>query len=96
MEYSYPFSIDWSTDEIVDVIAFFQTIEKAYEKGVKREEVLSKYRRFKEIVPSMAEEKTIFREFEDESGYGSYEIIKQTKVSQNGTIIKGTTGKHRR
>ncbi|WP_146549493.1 UPF0223 family protein [Rummeliibacillus suwonensis] len=96
MEYSYPFSIDWSTEEIVDVIAFFQTIEKAYEQGIKREEVLSKYRRFKEIVPSMAEEKTIFREFEDESGYGSYEIVKQTKLSQNGTIIKGTTGKRRR
>lgn len=68
MEYSYPFSIEWSTNEIVDVIAFFQTVEKAYEKGVQREEVLSKYRRFKEIVPSMAEEKTIFREFEEESG----------------------------
>ncbi|MGG0655959.1 UPF0223 family protein [Rummeliibacillus pycnus] len=89
MEYSYPFSIDWSKNEIVDVIAFFQTIEKAYEKGVKREEVLLKYRRFKEIVPSMAEEKTIFREFEEESGYISYDIVKQTKTSPDGTIIKG-------
>lgn len=89
MEYSYPFSIDWSTNEIVDVIAFFQTVEKAYEKGVQREEVLSRYRRFKEIVPSMAEEKTIFREFEEESGYVSYDIVKQTKTKENGTIIKG-------
>ncbi|GEL04274.1 UPF0223 family protein [Rummeliibacillus sp. G93] len=89
MEYSYPFSIEWSTNEIVDVIAFFQTVEKAYEKGVQREEVLSKYRRFKEIVPSMAEEKTIFREFEEESGYVSYDIVKQTKTKENGTIIKG-------
>lgn len=89
MEYSYPFSIDWSTNEIVDVISFFQTVEKAYEKGVQREEVLSKYRRFKEIVPSMAEEKTIFREFEEESGYVSYDIVKQTKTKENGTIIKG-------
>jgi len=95
MEYSYPFSINWSTDEIVDVIAFFQTIEKAYENGVKREEVLSKYRRFKEIVPSMAEEKTIFREFEEESGYVSYDIVKQTKTSQNGTIIKGISKRRR-
>ncbi|MCM3315681.1 UPF0223 family protein [Rummeliibacillus stabekisii] len=89
MEYSYPFSIEWSTNEIVDVISFFQTVEKAYEKGVQREEVLSKYRRFKEIVPSMAEEKTIFREFEEESGYVSYDIVKQTKTKENGTIIKG-------
>ncbi|AMW98294.1 UPF0223 family protein [Rummeliibacillus stabekisii] len=89
MEYSYPFSTDWSTNEIVDVIAFFQTVEKAYEKGVQREDVLSKYRRFKEIVPSMAEEKTIFREFEEESGYVSYDIVKQTKTKENGSIIKG-------
>lgn len=89
MEYSYPFSIEWSTNEIVDVISFFQTVEKAYEKGIQREEVLSKYRRFKEIVPSMAEEKTIFREFEEESGYVSYDIVKQTKTKENGTIIKG-------
>ncbi len=74
---------------------YFSTIKAAYEKGVKREEVLSKYRRFKEIVPSMAEEKTIFRDFEDESGYGSYEIVKQTKTSQNGTIIKGTSNRKR-
>ena len=35
MEYTYPFSIDWSTSEIVDVVQFFEVIEKAYENGVK-------------------------------------------------------------
>ncbi|ALC86191.1 MULTISPECIES: UPF0223 family protein [Bacillaceae] len=89
MEYTYPFSIDWSTEEIVDVVQFFEAIEKAYEKGIKREELLKKYRRFKEIVPSIAEEKTYFRDFEKESGYASYPIIKQMKEKDDSTIIKG-------
>ncbi|OEC02706.1 hypothetical protein GY31_06590 [Lysinibacillus sphaericus] len=88
MEYSYPFSIDWSTEEIVDVVKFFEGIELAYEKGIKREVMLAKYRRFKEIVPSQAEEKTIFREFEEASGYVSYPVVKQAKEADDGTIIK--------
>lgn len=88
MEYSYPFSTDWSTQEIIDVVHFFEGIEQAYEKGIKREVMLAKYRRFKEIVPSQAEEKTVFREFEEESGYVSYPVVKLTKESQDGTIIK--------
>ncbi|TQR17866.1 UPF0223 family protein [Psychrobacillus vulpis] len=88
MEYTYPFSIDWSTNEIVDVVQFFEAIEKAYEKGVKREELMKKYRRFKEIVPSIAEEKTYFREFEKESGYASYPVIKQMKEKEDGVLIK--------
>lgn len=89
MEYTYPFSLDWSTKEIVDVVQFFEAIENAYEKGIKREELLVKYRRFKEIVPSIAEEKTYFREFENESGYASFPIIKQMKEKEDGAIIKG-------
>jgi len=57
MEYQYPFDTDWSTKEVVDVIQFFETIEKAYEKGIPREKLMEKYKRFKEIVPGKAEEK---------------------------------------
>ncbi|MCK1996305.1 UPF0223 family protein [Psychrobacillus psychrodurans] len=89
MEYTYPFSLDWSTEEIVDVVQFFESIEKAYENGIKREELMKRYRRFKEIVPSIAEEKTYFREFEKESGYVSFPIIKKMKEQSDGTIIKG-------
>jgi uncharacterized protein YktA (UPF0223 family) len=89
MEYTYPFSLDWSTEEIVDVVQFFEAIEKAYENGIKREELMKRYRRFKEIVPSIAEEKTYFREFEKESGYVSFPIIKKMKEQSDGTIIKG-------
>ena len=36
MEYTYPFSIDWSTSEIVDVVQFFEALKKRM-KMVSRE-----------------------------------------------------------
>ncbi|MCT6926327.1 UPF0223 family protein [Metasolibacillus sp.] len=88
MEYSYPLSTDWTTKEMVDVVHFFEVVEAAYEKGIKREEVMAKYRRFKEVVPSQAEEKTIFRDFEKASGYVSYKVVKEAKESADGVIIR--------
>jgi uncharacterized protein YktA (UPF0223 family) len=88
MEYQYPIDYNWSTDEIVDVIKFFEAVEKAYEQGIERDEVMKIYRRFKEIVPSMAEEKTICGEFEEISGYSSYRTVKKAKESSSGERIK--------
>ena len=34
LEYQYPIDHNWSTDEIIDVIRFFEKIVQAYEKGV--------------------------------------------------------------
>lgn len=88
MEYSYPILPDWSTQEIIDVVKFFEAIEKAYEQGILREELIAKYRRFKEIVPSKAEEKTLFKQFEEVSGYVSYNAIKLAKQLEDGQRIK--------
>jgi len=87
MEYQYPIDYSWSTEEIVDVIKFFEAIERAYEKGIERDEVMSAYRRFKEIVPSKAEEKTLCGEFEEISGYSSYRTIKKAKEASTGDKI---------
>jgi uncharacterized protein YktA (UPF0223 family) len=81
MEYQYPFSIDWTTEEVIDVIAFFEAIEHAYEKKVKKEDLMARYRRFKEVVPSKSEEKKICGEFEQSSGYSSYHVVKKMKES---------------
>ncbi|WHY87937.1 UPF0223 family protein [Neobacillus novalis] len=88
MEYQYPINYSWTTDEIVDVIKFFEAIEKAYEKGIDRDEVMNVYRRFKEIVPSKAEEKTLCGEFEEMSGYSSYRTVKKAKEASIGDRIK--------
>lgn len=87
MEYQYPIDYHWSTDEIVDVIKFYEAVEKAYEKGIDRDELMNIYRRFKEIVPSKAEEKTICGEFEEISGYSSYRAIKKAKEAASGEKI---------
>ena len=87
MEYQYPIDYNWSTEEIVDVIKFFEAIESAYEKGIERDEVMKAYRRFKEIVPSKAEEKTVCGEFEEISGYSSYRTIKKAKEASAGEKI---------
>ncbi|MDQ0214797.1 uncharacterized protein YktA (UPF0223 family) [Oikeobacillus pervagus] len=87
MEYQYPFSMDWSTNEVIDVVKFFEAVEKAYEKGIQRDNFKKYYHRFKEIVPSIAEEKKIFKEFEKESGYSSYHVVKKMKESRNDQWI---------
>jgi len=94
MEYSYPISVDWSTNEIIDAIHFFELIEKAYESSVSREDMLKAYKRFKEIVPSIAEEKKIFKEFEEVSGFSSYHVVKQMK--ENQTDPKISMKKHKK
>ena len=88
MEYQYPIDHDWSTDEIIDVVRFFESIERTYERGMSRDQLLSVYNRFKEIVPSKAQEKTLCAEFEGVSGYSSYRAIKKAKESESGDIIR--------
>ncbi|OIU72369.1 UPF0223 family protein [Rossellomorea aquimaris] len=87
MEYQYPFSIDWTTEEVIDVISFFEAVEKAYEKGIKKEDLMARYRKFKEIVPSKSEEKKICSEFEESSGYSTYHVVKKMKESGDSELI---------
>ena len=61
MEYQYPLDYDWSNEEMVTIVKFYEAIEKAYEKGIIREELMGLYRRFKEIVPSKAEERKLIK-----------------------------------
>ncbi|KUP07655.1 hypothetical protein Q73_04800 [Bacillus coahuilensis m2-6] len=87
MEYQYPFSLDWSKDEVIDVIKFFELVERAYEKNVSKEQFMITYKRFKEIVPSKSEEKKICNEFEESSGYSSYHVVKKAKEAEDGQSI---------
>jgi uncharacterized protein YktA (UPF0223 family) len=87
MSYQYPISIDWKTDEIVDVVEFFHCIETAYEQGIERDILMNAYRKFKEVVPSKSEEKKLCGEYEDQSGYSCYRTIQKARV-ENKKIIK--------
>ncbi|MFD1705745.1 UPF0223 family protein [Siminovitchia sediminis] len=88
MEYQYPISHHWTTEEIVDVIHFFQSIERAYEKGINRSELMQAYRRFKEIVPGKADEKNICNDFEEVSGYSAYQTVKKMKQAEDGEFLR--------
>lgn len=88
MNYNYPLRNDWSTDEIIIVTEFYSIIEKAHEEGVNRTAVLTAYKKFKKVVPSKGEEKTLFREFERASGYKSYPIVRAASTEAK-EIIKG-------
>ncbi|MFD2628248.1 UPF0223 family protein [Oceanobacillus kapialis] len=79
MNYQYPIDETWSKEEIIDVVNFFSLMEKAYESKVNRRNVLTLYRRLKEIIPSKSEEKRVFAEFEKESGYSSYKVVKKAR-----------------
>ena len=93
MEYQYPIDYEWSTEEIIDVIHFFEAVEVVYDKGMERDQLLAIYRRFKDIVPSKAEEKKLCNEFENSSGYSSYLTIKKAKESNSGQLIRMTSKK---
>lgn len=84
--YSYPLNPSWSTAEMETVIAMLRAVEDAYEVGISREELLKRYRAFKQIVNSKAEEKQIGRDFEHESGYVLYRVVKQAQGSDARTI----------
>ncbi|KAB2337359.1 UPF0223 family protein [Cytobacillus depressus] len=88
MEYQYPIDPDWSTEEIIDVIHYFQQVEEAYGKGVNREQFLNAYRRFKEIVPGKAQERNICNEFEEVSGFSAYRTLKMVKELETGLVVK--------
>lgn len=77
MNYSYPFDIEWTKQEIMDVIQFFTLIEQAYEKKADRIALLTAYHKLKEVVPAKSEEKQLFSRFEKDSGYSSYHVIKK-------------------
>lgn len=89
MDYNYPLSHHWTTEEIIDVVSFFQAVEKAYESQIARETFMEAYKAFKKVVPSIAEEKTIFKEFEEASSFNSYRVVKKAKEGNDGDLITG-------
>lgn len=87
--YSYPLDLSWSTEEIASVLHFLNQVEAAYEKKVAVSDLLDSYATFKTIVKSKAQEKQIDREFQQSSGYSSYQAVKAAKAKEKGYISLG-------
>lgn len=86
MEYSYPIDETWTKQEIIDVVNFYTLVEKAYGQGVKRNDLMLSYTRFKQIVPSKSEEKQLCGQFEKDTGYSCYKTIKRAKDKEAKTV----------
>lgn len=86
--YEYPLIDGLDVDEIIDVVNFFEAIEKAYEEaeGIKRADFIKAYRKFQEVVPAKMEQKQLEKEFANRSGYDSYEVIKLSKDGQAANL----------
>ncbi|MHC5248008.1 UPF0223 family protein [Enterococcus sp. LJL90] len=90
-DYQYPLDLDWQTAEMVTVIELWQAVELAYEKGIENKLFLMKYQKFKQVVPSIGEEKKLGREFEGESGYSLYRTVQAAKQNPQKILrMKGT------
>lgn len=88
MEYNYPLDYEWTNDEMVVVISFFNQVEAFYEKGVQRDTLKTAYEAFKKIVPSQSEEKQLFKVFAKESGYESYTAVKAMRDQTDATYLQ--------
>ena len=86
MEVQYPISIDWSKEEVIKVVNFFELIEKAYDQGVHKGELISSYHAFKDVVPSKSEEKQIFKQFDKETGFSTYHVVKEAKQTERDRV----------
>ncbi|HFU4204658.1 TPA: UPF0223 family protein [Streptococcus suis] len=87
--YSYPLDFSWSTEEISSVLSFLNQVEAAYEKGADASVILTSYKEFKMVVKSKGQERQIDREFEEVSGYSTYQVIKAAKEKGKGVIRLG-------
>lgn len=87
MNVQYPISIDWNKEEVIKVVQFFQTVEKAYDKGAVKGELLSAYSDFKEVVPSKSEEKQMFKQFDKETGFSTYHTVKEARETEREKVL---------
>lgn len=68
MEYQYPMDVDWTTEEKIAVISFFQAVEKAYEKGIPKQELLDTYKRLKRLCHQKQKKRRIVQRLKKKAG----------------------------
>lgn len=89
-DYQYPIDIDWTTEEMIIVVEMWTVLEQAYEKGVETQVFLETYKKFKQVIRSIGEEKKLGREFEELSGYTLYRAVQEAKgTKQKRFKMKG-------
>lgn len=85
--YSYPIDTQWTTSEIIAVMALYTAVETAYEKGIDVEELMVKYQVFKKIVNSKMQEKKLDQAFFEATQYSIYKTINAAKTTSNKRLV---------
>ncbi|WP_413476189.1 UPF0223 family protein [Latilactobacillus fuchuensis] len=87
--YSYPLEPDWTPDEVVQVMHLYNSVEQAYEFGVKVADLKVAYRAFKTVVPSKMQEKQLDKALTEACGYSIYRCM-QAAQKTDRTQLKMT------
>ncbi|MDE1548423.1 UPF0223 family protein [Jeotgalibaca caeni] len=90
-DYQYPIDLDWTPEEMNTVVQLWVAVEMAYEKGIRKDEFLTRYLHFKEVVPSKGEEKRYGNAFEKESGYSLYQVVKMARETERDMVKMSPT-----
>ncbi|QQK76781.1 UPF0223 family protein [Salicibibacter cibarius] len=89
-EIAIPFSTDWTEDEIVTVANFFTQVDNAYNEGVKAGELLNAYKKFKEVVPAKNEEKTYFRDYDEQAEQSCWRTVRLAMEKDPEDVVRHT------
>ena len=80
MEFNYPIDYTlYNTEEITVIIRFLDLIEECYLSGVELMQFKSTYKEFKSVVRAKSEENSLYREFNEITGYVGYLAVKELK-----------------
>lgn len=71
------------------MLSFLNQVEATYEKGADASAILTSYKLFKEVVKSKGQERQIDREFQEVSGYSTYQVVKAAKEKGKGVVRLG-------
>ncbi|WP_018921416.1 UPF0223 family protein [Salsuginibacillus kocurii] len=86
----YPISMEWSKEEVIHVVEFFEMIQKAQADGIRSELLVEQYKKFKAVVPSKREEKQLFAEFDQAADVSSWKTIQAAQKAEADELIKMT------
>ena len=77
--YDYPIDYTWTTEEMIDVIALYNAVEKAYEEGISKKEFLDAYKKYTTIIDSKSMQKQYEDAFYKVSKYSIYKVFVASK-----------------
>ncbi|MCD7839936.1 MAG: UPF0223 family protein [Erysipelotrichaceae bacterium] len=77
--YDYPLDYSWSTEDVIDVMSLYNAVEKAYEEGISKSELMECYNKYIQVVDSKSEQKKFDQAFKEVSGYSIYKAVQMAK-----------------